>query len=199
MNWYSIVQANTPTLQFEILDADNKPIDLSVFSAIIFKMQRNGAEDANVAKACTISNVPGTDGKCYVDLTAVETENDGEYTAEVELHTAGGKVLSALQFGVSILNEVDEAKLETPVIAPIPSPLAEPANYQVAWGEIGDATAYSLEEDSGAGYVEIYNGANKYWDAVAKAAGAYFYRVKAIADYHKDSDYSEVIAVTVTT
>jgi len=191
-----VVQGDTPVFEFTILDANDKPLDLGLVSTIIFKMARVGEEDGHVAEVCSISNVPGTDGKCYIGLTAAQTEDDGEYLAEVEIHMNTGEILSPLQFTVGIVNEVDEPKLDTPVVVDLVTPNVT-GDYQVAWSTVDDATSYVLEEDDGTGWSTVYSGPNTYYDVTGNTDGSYFYRVTATASYHKNSDVSDVVGITV--
>jgi len=196
MERIEVVQNDTPSFEFELSDAEGKIIDLSLVSVILFKMARIGEEDGKVTKPCVISNVPGTDGKCYVTLDASDTADDGEYMAEVELRYTGGVVYTISQFQIGIVNEVAEPKLDPPEIAPLVSPNVT-GDYTVQWSTVDGATNYVLEEDDGTGWTEVYNGGNTNFPVTGKTDGSYFYRAKAQATYYTDSDWSDIEAVTV--
>jgi hypothetical protein len=72
-------------------------------------------------------------------------------------------------------------------------------NYMVSWSEVNGATSYVLEEDDNAAFSSPdtqYTGPDTSWNASGKAAGTYFYRVKA-SNSVGDSDWSNVESVNV--
>jgi len=196
MDKITIVQGDTPRLDFTITDADGNPIDLGSITTIRFKMGKYGEETGKVTKTCSLTNPGGSDGECYVQLTASDTNEVGDYYAEVELQYGSGGIISTPKFLVAISDEVADPVLDTPVIAALVSPNVT-GDYRVQWDTIDNATTYVLEEDSGSGWSQIYSGSDTYYDVTGKTDGSYFYRVKAQASGYTDSEYSETQSVTV--
>lgn len=84
-------------------------------------------------------------------------------------------------------------KAYLPVVQkPIPAPAAPvlnpinnadgDGNYAVIWNAVAGATSYTLQEDTNAGFTgptTQYSGAGTSWNATGKAAGTFYYRVRA--------------------
>ena len=87
---------------------------------------------------------------------------------------------------------------DTPVLNPISNPDGD-GNYTVSWEQAYLAETYVLQEDDSAAFsspTTRYSGNDTSWNATDKAAGTYYYRVKARNDAG-DSAWSNVRSVIV--
>ena len=87
---------------------------------------------------------------------------------------------------------------DVPVLNPIHNP-DEDGNYTVSWQPAYLADTYILQEATNANFVGAvtrYSGTSTSWSATDKAAGTYYYRVRATNSYG-DSGWSNVEQTTV--
>lgn len=93
-----------------------------------------------------------------------------------------------------------------PSLPPTPAPVLDDianadgdGNYMVSWSAVNGANSYVLEEDDNAAFSSPdtrYTGPDTSWNASGKAAGTYYYRVKASISVG-ESGWSNVESVTV--
>lgn len=100
-----VFRGDTPTLNFTLTQGGSA-FDLTGATVRFMAKKRLDHTDAEaiIDSACTIDDATG--GLCSVKLTTTDTANSVILTAEVEITTSGGDILTAEQFTLEIVEDV---------------------------------------------------------------------------------------------
>ena len=123
--------------------------------------------------------------KLTAAILAADIAATGSASITVFNPAPGGGLSNAVSFLVGSLKKVYlplvVKSLPAPVLNAIDNADGD-GNYVVSWNAVTGATSYTLEEDDNAGFTSPtaqYAGAGTSWNATGKAAGTYYYRVRA--------------------
>lgn len=105
----TIFRGDTPTFKFTVTDSAGVAVNLTGSVPTFMAKNNLDAPDSRAIfeRACTITDA--ANGKCEVKLTAADTANAGDYTAELQLNfSAGTTIQTAGQFKLIISKDVKQ-------------------------------------------------------------------------------------------
>lgn len=79
-------------INFTLKDANEAAIDLTNISAMVFKVQKQGASIAKFSGSMTVVSAPA--GTCKYVVATGDFDSAGDYYAEIEATFTGGKVIT---------------------------------------------------------------------------------------------------------
>jgi hypothetical protein len=103
----------------------------------------------------------------------------------------------------SIIVEIHTPPQPDPLIPPTLYSLTSPDDdgiYTISWSSVSEADNYSLEEDDNNEFTSsiiLFSGNSITFNVIDRPNGTYFYRIKAVNDTNGDSNWSNIINITV--
>jgi len=99
-----IYRGDTPTKEYQFLQEDGSPIDLSAATVYVAMRKHKKGGDLFINKATTI--YAATEGKVRVTYTETETDFIGDAIAEFEARYADGTILTLGQIKVKFIEDI---------------------------------------------------------------------------------------------
>ena len=173
-----------------------------IFSPALTAIAAAVVADSVQTDALGIGLTPVSSAAAITDVeeayTTGELDTEAEVIAAVNAQgTAINDILAALRAMGIILGATGSAP-SAPTLNAI-SNVDEDGNYTVDWETSAEATSYTLQEDDNGSFTSpatAYSGVNTSLDVTGKAAGTWYYRVKA-TNIHGDSAWSSTQSTTV--
>jgi len=92
-------------LNFTLQKADGTALDLTG-ATLLFKCQKHDASTVKFSGSMTITNPPGTDGKCKYTVQATDFDEAGKYDGEIEVTYGSTQILTFTDILIEVVAEL---------------------------------------------------------------------------------------------